>query len=214
MSWKRGLAPVKLHWTVNGVEKDDVAVENVDPPLPPPPPPPKPSTLGIEAGLFGGAAGGFRNIGLGFGGGLEAMGATPLSGGSAFFGLRGALERYRQAPAQDGPTHTYSIQADLVTVGVPLGYRLRAPGALWTPYLLLEPQVIFTTSTKSDVIAGETKDTSTSLGILAALGVQIRIGSVFVFAEVGDRLAQPHRRSMGRTALDGPSLLFGGRLRF
>jgi len=215
VSWRRGTKPAKLHWVVNGVERDDVTLDNVDPPLPPAPPPVKRNGPHVELGVLGLASGGFHDIGLGVGGGVDATVAFGVGSGAVFGGVRGAIEQYRSGDTQQGPTHSYTINADLLTLGIPLGYRLfGGPDARWTPYALVLPQLIFAKSTKVDEIVGETDDRSTRLGLAGALGLQFDFGKLGAFAEVGYRLAQAHQRTMGKTAIDGPTGALGLRWKF
>lgn len=215
VSWRRGAKPAKLHWVVNAVERDDVAVDNVDPPLPPAPPPPKRSGPRFDLGVLGVAAGGLHALGLGYGGGIEATVSYGVGGGAVFGGVRGALEQYRSGDSQQAATHSYKIDADLLTAGIPLGYRLfGGPKARWTPYALVLPQVIFVKSTKFDEIVAETTERSTRFGLAGSLGLQFDFGKLGAFVEGGYRLAQAHDRAMGTTALSGPMGALGLRWRF
>lgn len=214
VSWKRGQAPAKLHWVINGVEKDDVTIDNVDPALPPPPPAPERVGPHFELGVLGVGSGGLHDIGFGLGGGLDATVTTGAFGGLAFGGVRGTFESYTSGATKQAPTHSYSIDASLITVGLPLGYRLFGPKSMWTPYALVLPQLLFASSTKTDEIVGETKEHSTRLGVATSLGVQLDFGKVGAFVEAGYRFAQAHQRAMGTTALDGPTGALGIRWKF
>jgi LysM repeat protein len=197
-------------------------------PPPPPPPPPRPAPLlGVDLALMGTAFLGDAQRGsLGHGISPEIGLRFTLPRGSLSLGLRPAYEHstlyggartscalaegVRCLPAPEGP---YAILEGrhLLSLGLPIVYRLRGTRAQLNPYLLAVPQVLLSwLQTRTD--QPNALLFRPQLGLLLAVGAQARTpdgGGLFL--ELGYRVLLTEERAPSESSLGGAIFLTGYR---